>query len=102
MTAELLNQLPQDSINGNVSLWQGGSFASYRLSAPGYSLGDASPIDSARLLLPQYPTLVALGLLCICIVFAMWIRLFIHGHIRDRLAFSTGGLPIGEAESGVQ
>jgi len=102
MIAELLNQLPQDSIRDNVSVWQGGSFTSYRLFAAGYSLGDASPVDSARLLLPQYPILVALALLAIFFVFAWWIRLFIHGRIRERLAFSPGGSAIGEAESGVQ
>jgi cellulose synthase (UDP-forming) len=101
MSAELLAQLPKDSIHDNLSLWQGGSFSSYRLFAPGYSLGDASAITSARLILPEYPVLVALGLVVICFVFAAWIQLFIHGRVRERLAIPPGGLVSGQAESGV-
>jgi cellulose synthase (UDP-forming) len=101
MTAELLNQLPQDSIHDNVSLWQGGSFASYRLFAPGYSLGDASPITKARLLLPQFPVLVALALLAVCALFSLVIRSYVRGRVRERLAFSPGALALGEADPGV-
>jgi hypothetical protein len=99
MTAELLTQLPQDGIRDNVSVWQGGSFTSYRLFAASYLLGDSTPIESARLLLPQYPVLVALGLLAMCFVFAVWIRILIREKIRERLAFPPGILA-GKAESG--
>ncbi len=87
MTAGLMAELPQDSIHDNVSLWQGGTFASYRLSAPGYGTGDASVVEKLRLLLPHYPALVALGLLLLCLVFATWIQGWIQRRIQERLDF---------------
>ena len=86
MTADLLAQLPQDGIRNNLSIWQDGKFNSYRLSAPGYSIGDASMVQGLRLLLPQYPMPVALVLLLMCVLFAMWIKISIQRRIDVRLA----------------
>ena len=90
MTAELLAQLPQDGIRNNLSIWQDGRFNSYRLSAPGYSIGDASMVEGLRLVLPQYPLPVALGLLLMCVLFAIWIKISIQRRIEVRLAAPAG------------
>jgi cellulose synthase (UDP-forming) len=92
MTAELLAQLPQDGIRDNVSIWQGGSFTSYRLSAPGYAIGDASLVRRLRLLLPQYPLADALGFVLLCTLFAAWLKVWIQRLIEERLAFPVGQL----------
>jgi cellulose synthase (UDP-forming) len=98
MTAELLAQLPQDGIRNNLSIWQDGRFNSYRLSAPGYSIGDASMVEGLRLLLPQYPLPVALGLLLMCVIFAIWIKISIQRRIEVRLAAPAGELLLPGAD----
>jgi len=87
MTAGLLAELPQDDIRENVSVWQSGAFTSYWLSAPTYSLGDASWIEAMRLLLPLHPALVAVGFLMLCMIFSIWLKSWIQQRIRERLSF---------------
>ncbi|AXC12945.1 Cellulose synthase catalytic subunit [UDP-forming] [Acidisarcina polymorpha] len=99
MTSELMAQLPHDSIHGNVSIWEGASFGSYLLVAPGYAVGDSSPLERLRLLLPQYPLTVALALLLLCSLFAIWIQIWIGHRVWSRLVFQADESGLGDSRA---
>jgi cellulose synthase (UDP-forming) len=85
MTAGLMTELPHDGIQGNVSVWQGGSFTSHAYSAPSYYLGDANLLTRFKLIVPEYPWALMIAVTTILVLLAIWLNACINTRIRRRL-----------------
>ena len=89
-------ELPHDGITGNVSLWQNGTFVSHNYSTPGYYLGDANLLTRLKIILPEYPWVLLLGLLAIVALLALWVNACINYRIQKRMmgvAYDLDGNP---------
>ncbi|HEY1985959.1 MAG TPA: UDP-forming cellulose synthase catalytic subunit [Terracidiphilus sp.] len=95
MSAQMLDAMPLDDIRGSASLWSGGGFHSYELSAEDYLVGDASIQQELEFWMALHPWLPALLLVAVCALAAIWIQGWVIYRRRLRLEGVMNNQPIG-------
>lgn len=85
MTSGLIDILPFDTVHGDLSLWNGESFQSYRVGISNYLLSDLNWFEKAQIRMTESPWIPAVILLLFAAAAAFWARIWTQFRIYIRL-----------------